>query len=56
MSDFLFEDADWDFGLLDKAYDAVEDIALNDLGLDVYPNQVEIISSEQMLESRAFPS
>ena len=31
--------------------DAIEDVALNDLGLDVYPNQIEIISSEQMLDA-----
>ena len=34
-----------------SAYDAIEEIALNDLGLDVYPNQIEIISSEQMLDA-----
>ena len=47
----LFDDADWDFSTLDKVYEAIEDIALNDLGLDVYPNQIEIISSEQMLDA-----
>ncbi len=47
----LFEDAEWDFGVLDKVFDAVEDIALNDLGLETYPNQIEIISSEQMLDA-----
>ena len=51
MSELLFEDADWDFGLLDRAFDAVQEIALNDLKLEVYPNQVEIISSEQMLDA-----
>ena len=51
MSALIFEDAEWDFNLLDKAFNAVEDIALNDLGLDTYPNQVEIISSEQMLDA-----
>ncbi len=47
----LFEGADWDFGQLDRVYQAVEDIAFNDLGLDIYPNQIEIISSEQMLDA-----
>lgn len=47
----LFESAEWDFATLERTYDAIADIALNDLGLDVYPNQVEIISSEQMLEA-----
>ncbi len=51
MSALVFEDAEWDFDLLDKAFNAVEDIALNDLELDIFPNQIEIISSEQMLDA-----
>jgi spore cortex formation protein SpoVR/YcgB (stage V sporulation) len=47
----LFPDNDWDFERLKATYDAVEEIALKDLGLDVYPNQIEIISSEQMLDA-----
>ena len=47
----LFDDADWDFDRLKSAYNAIEEIALNDLGLEVYPNQIEIISSEQMLDA-----
>jgi len=50
-SDLLFESSNWDFDTLDRTYNAIEDIALNDLGLNVYPNQVEIISSEQMLDA-----
>ena len=37
--------------MLHRVYDAIEDIALGDLGLDVYPNQIEIISTEQMLDA-----
>lgn len=51
MSKLLFDGPEWTFELLSKAHDAIEDIALNDLGLDVYPNQIEIISSEQMLDA-----
>lgn len=47
----LFEDNDWDFARLKTTFNAIEEIALNDLGLDVYPNQIEIISSEQMLDA-----
>lgn len=47
----LFEGADWNFDLLRLAYDAVEEVARDDLALDVYPNQVEVISSEQMLDA-----
>lgn len=47
----LFEGSDWDFDTLDRTYAAIEDVALNDLGLDTYPNQIEIISAEQMLDA-----
>ena len=38
----LFEGAEWDFPLMHEVYEAVKDVALNDLGLDVFPNQIEI--------------
>ena len=47
----LFTEAEWDFPTLDRTYKAIEEIALNDLKLDVYPNQIEVISSEQMLDA-----
>ncbi len=47
----LFESSDWDFDTLDRTYDAIDDVARADLGLDIYPNQIEIISSEQMLDA-----
>src|SRR5205085_9212195 len=47
----LFTEAEWDFATLDRTFKAIEEIALNDLKLDVYPNQIEIISSEQMLDA-----
>ncbi|OAP34398.1 SpoVR family protein [Sinorhizobium glycinis] len=50
-SNLLFEGSDWNFETLARAYDAIETVALEDLGLDVYPNQLEIISSEQMLDA-----
>ena len=34
-----------------RVYKAIEDIALEELKLDVYPNQIEIISAEQMLDA-----
>ena len=51
MGSPLFVEAEWDFGTLDRTYKAIEDIALNELKLDVYPNQIEVISSEQMLDA-----
>ncbi len=50
-SKLLFEGSEWDFDKLNRTHDAIEEIALNDLGLNVYPNQMEIISSEQMLDA-----
>ena len=50
-SALLYPDNDWDFARLKATYNAIEEIALKDLGLDVYPNQIEIISSEQMLDA-----
>ncbi|GGF39254.1 SpoVR family protein [Aliidongia dinghuensis] len=49
----LFEGADWDYEKLKRAYDAIELIARKDLGLDTYPTQVEVITSEQMLDAYA---
>ena len=34
-----------------RVYGAIVTIARDDLGLDVYPNQIEIISAEQMLDA-----
>ncbi len=47
----LFEGSDWTFDTMRRTYDAIEKVALKDLKLDVYPNQIEIISSEQMLDA-----
>ncbi len=49
--DLLFTDSDWNFETLKHTLDAIEDIALGDLGLDIYSNQIELISSEQMLDA-----
>lgn len=50
-SSLLFEGSEWSFAKLARAYDAIEEIALDEMGLDVYPNQIEVISSEQMLDA-----
>jgi stage V sporulation protein R len=49
----LFEGADWDFGILQRIHDACEEIALGELGLEIYPNQIEVITAEQMLDAYA---
>ena len=47
----LFEGAEWNFDTLKRIYDACEDVGVRELGLDVYPNQIEVITSEQMLDA-----
>jgi len=47
----LFDGAEWDFDTIRRVYDAVDVIAREELGLDVFPNQIEIISAEQMLDA-----
>jgi len=49
----LFDGADWDFRTLQRIHDACEEIATSELGLDVYPNQIEVITAEQMLDAYA---
>jgi len=47
----LFSGSDWDFKKLSRAYEAIEAIAVEELHLNVYPVQMEIISSQQMLDA-----
>jgi stage V sporulation protein R len=53
MNDLLFDGFEWDFQSLQRIHDCVEEVALKDLGLEVYPNQIEVITSEQMLDAYA---
>ena len=50
-SGLLYDRADWDFETIRRIYDAVEHIAIGELGLNVYPNQIEVITAEQMLDA-----
>jgi spore cortex formation protein SpoVR/YcgB (stage V sporulation) len=47
----LFDGAEWDFKLIDTVYQSMGEIALGDMGLDIYPNQIEVITAEQMLDA-----
>jgi stage V sporulation protein R len=49
----IFESAEWNFDTLKRIYDHVEELALRELKLEVYPNQVEVITAEQMLDAYA---
>jgi spore cortex formation protein SpoVR/YcgB (stage V sporulation) len=53
MSDgrLLFTGTDWDFATIQRIYDAVEETAATELALDTYPNQIEVITAEQMLDA-----
>jgi stage V sporulation protein R len=44
-------DKDWDFDALRRSYDAISTIALGELKLDLYQNQIEVITFEQMLDA-----
>ncbi len=44
--------ADWDFDLLERYDNAIAEVAA-EYGLDTYPNQIEIITSEQMIDAYA---
>ena len=48
----LSTSADWTFDLVQEYYDTIAMIA-EDFELDTYPNQLEIISAEQMLDAYA---
>lgn len=45
--------SEWTFELLQRFDEAIGDIAINEYGLDIYPNQIEVIASEQMLDAYA---
>ena len=47
----LFESADWEFSTVQRCHDAIATIALDEMGLNVYPNQIEVIGTEQMLDA-----
>ncbi len=47
----IFTGTDWNFDTLRRAHDAIETVARDDLQLEYYRNQIEIISSEQMLDA-----
>ncbi|MGE0627955.1 MAG: SpoVR family protein [Hyphomicrobiaceae bacterium] len=49
----LFEGGEWNFDLIKRTYDAIHEIGVGEMGLDIYPNQIEVITAEQMLDSYA---
>jgi spore cortex formation protein SpoVR/YcgB (stage V sporulation) len=51
MVQWLFTDNEWTFERLDAVDRACADIAERELRLETYPNQLEIITAEQMLDA-----
>ena len=49
----LYDGAEWDFDLVQRAYDAIHEIGVGEMGLDIYTNQIEVIRAEQMLDAYA---
>jgi len=49
----LFEGAEWTFELVKRVYDAIHEIGVGEMGMDIYPNQIEVITAEQMLDAYA---
>lgn len=51
MSKLLYTGSEWTTDTLYEIMAACEEIAVEDLGLDCFPNQIEIITVEQMLDA-----
>jgi spore cortex formation protein SpoVR/YcgB (stage V sporulation) len=49
----LFQGKDWDFDTLRRIHEATDAISTGELGLDVYPTRIEVITAEQMLDAYA---
>ena len=49
----LSHGGEWTFDLINTYDQAIGDIACNEFKLDCYPNQIEVISAEQMLDAYA---
>jgi stage V sporulation protein R len=47
----LFEGTDWDFDTIRRIHEAVARVGEEELKLDTYPNQIEVITAEQMLDA-----
>lgn len=48
---YLWTDNEWTFDLLKKTDDAINKIAVDEFGLDIYRNQIEVITADQMLSA-----
>jgi spore cortex formation protein SpoVR/YcgB (stage V sporulation) len=53
LSGPLSRGGDWSFELIERYDEAIHGLAANEFGLDIYPNQIELIGAEQMLDAYA---
>ena len=49
----LYTGSDWSFEKIDQVYQEIEKIGVGEMGLSIYPNQIEVITAEQMLDCYA---
>ena len=49
----LFEGGDWVLADIERIHEAVTEVGAGELGLDLYRNRIEVITSEQMLDAYA---
>ncbi len=49
----MFDGPEWTFDLLKKAYDEIEKIGVGEMGLNLSPNVIEVITAGQMLDAYA---
>jgi stage V sporulation protein R len=47
----LYKGGDWNFETINRVYAAIEEIGLGEMKLDIYRNQIEVITAEQMLDA-----
>ncbi|HEV7694336.1 MAG TPA: SpoVR family protein [Hyphomonadaceae bacterium] len=47
----LFKGPDWNFDMLGRIFEAVREVGEGEMGLDPYRTQIEVITSEQMLDA-----
>jgi stage V sporulation protein R len=51
MTQPLWTGTEWTFPKIERVYDAIREIADKEMGLEPYPTQLEIITSEQMVDA-----
>jgi len=50
-SRLIADSSEWTFPMLERYNEVIGQIAVNHFGLDTYPNQIEVITAEQMMDA-----